>query len=146
VRFVDTNVLLYAISTESNERGKADRANALLAAGDVALSVQVLQEFYVQATRESRSARLSHGQAVRLVESFLRFPVAQVTTGIMLAAFATRERFRISFWDAAILEAGRSLGCEVVLSEDLSHGQDYGGIRVEDPFRTRTSQPRDLES
>jgi predicted nucleic acid-binding protein len=146
VRFVDTNVLLYAISTEPDERGKAARANALLAAGDVALSVQVLQEFYVQATRESRADRLSHGQAVRLVESFLRFPVAQVTTRIMLAAFATRERFRISFWDAAILEAARSLACEVVLSEDLSHGQDYDGIRVEDPFRSRTSQPRDLGS
>jgi predicted nucleic acid-binding protein len=42
----------------------------------------------------------------------------------------------ISYWDAAILEAARSVGCEVVLSEDLSHGQDYAGIRVENPFRT----------
>jgi predicted nucleic acid-binding protein len=49
-------------------------------------------------------------------------------------------------WDAAILEAGRSLGCEVVLSEDLSHGQEYGGIRVEDPFGGVTSPPRDLGS
>jgi predicted nucleic acid-binding protein len=135
VRFVDTNVLLYAISTDPDERGKADLANEVFRAGDVAFSVQVLQEFYVQATRGSRADALSHDHAVRLVESFLRFPVAQVTTGIMLAAVATRERFRISFWDAAILEAGRSLGCEVVLSEDLSHGQEYGGIRVEDPFR-----------
>jgi predicted nucleic acid-binding protein len=48
---------------------------------------------------------------------------------------ATRQRFGISYWDAAILEAGRSLGCEVVLSEDLSDGEDYAGVRVENPFR-----------
>jgi len=134
-RFVDTNVLLYAVSDDPEEQGKAERAKDILAARDVALSVQVLQEFYVQATRHSRPDPLTHEHAVKLVESFLRFPVVEVTTGVMLAALATRERFRISYWDAAILEAGRSLGCEVVLSEDLSDGQDYGGIRVENPFR-----------
>jgi predicted nucleic acid-binding protein len=53
----------------------------------------------------------------------------------MLAAIATRHRFRIFYWDAAILEAARSHGCETVLSEDLADGQDYGGVRVENPFR-----------
>jgi predicted nucleic acid-binding protein len=53
----------------------------------------------------------------------------------VLAALATRERYGISYWDAAILEACRSLGCDVVLSEDLNDGQDYGGVRVENPFR-----------
>jgi len=53
----------------------------------------------------------------------------------MFAALTTRNRFQISYWDAAILEAARALGCEVVLSEDLSDGQDYGGIAVENPFR-----------
>ncbi len=48
---------------------------------------------------------------------------------------ATRERYRISYWDAAILEASRALGCDVVLSEDLSDGEDYAGVRVENPFR-----------
>jgi predicted nucleic acid-binding protein len=52
----------------------------------------------------------------------------------MLAAMDTRQRFGISYWDAAILEAARALGCEVVLSEDLSDSQDYAGIRVENPF------------
>jgi predicted nucleic acid-binding protein len=135
VRFVDTNVLLYAISRDPAEREQATRANEILAAADLGLSVQVLQEFYVQATRESRSDRLTHEHALALVESFRRFPVQEVTTGVMLAAMSTRERFRISYWDAAILEAGRCLGCDVVLSEDLSDGQDYGGVRVENPFR-----------
>jgi predicted nucleic acid-binding protein len=52
----------------------------------------------------------------------------------MLDALQTRERFGIAPWDAAILEAARHAGCEVVLSEDLSHGQDYDGVRVENPF------------
>jgi predicted nucleic acid-binding protein len=47
---------------------------------------------------------------------------------------ASRDRFGISYWDAAILEAARSLGSEVVLSEELSHGRDYAGVRVENPF------------
>jgi predicted nucleic acid-binding protein len=136
VRFIDTNVLLYAVSRDAEERVKAERANEILTARDLALSVQVLQEFYVQATRTSRPDPLTHGQAVELVESFLRFPVAPITAGLMLAAFATHRRFHISYWDAAILEASRSLGCDAVLSEDLSDGEDYAGVRVENPFRT----------
>lgn len=135
MRFVDTNVLLYAISNDPDEQDKAARANEILSGRDLALSVQVLQEFYVQATRDSRADRLSHDQAHRLVESFLRFPIAQLTTAVMLAALATRERFGISYWDAAILETSRSLGADVVLSEDLGDGHDYAGVRVENPFR-----------
>jgi predicted nucleic acid-binding protein len=135
VRFVDTNVLLYAISRAPEDRQKAERANALLEAGDVALSAQVLQEFYVQSTRETRADRITHEQATRLIESLLVFPVADITTSVVRAAMATRDRFAISYWDAAIIEAARSLGCEIVLSEDLADGQDYGGVRVENPFR-----------
>jgi len=70
-RFVDTNVLLYAVSHDPEEEDKAERANDILAATDLALSVQVPQEFYVQATRASRRDPLTHSQAVKLVESFL---------------------------------------------------------------------------
>lgn len=135
VRFADTNILLYAVSRDPQESHKAERARGILAERDLALSVQVLQEFYVQATRESRPDPLTHEQAAKLVDSFLRFPVADVTTQTMLAALATRHRFGISYWDAAILEAARSLGCETVLSEDLSDGQDYAGVRVRNPFQ-----------
>jgi len=134
VRFVDTNVLLYAISRDPDERTKAARANELLSSRDLGLSVQVLQEFYIQATRETRADRLPHEQAAALIDSFRRFPVQETTLGVMLAAISTRQRFGISYWDAAILEAARTLGCEVVLSEYLSDGRDYAGIRVENPF------------
>ena len=135
MRFVDTNILLYAISRDRGERAKATRANDILTARDLGLSVQVLQEFYVQATRPTRPDRLSDDQAARLVQSFLRFRVQGIDTQLMLAALATCQRFRLSYWDAAILEAARAIGREVVLSEDLNDGQDYDGVRVENPFR-----------
>ena len=137
MRFVDTDVLLYAISRDPGEQDKAQRANDILAGRDLALSVQVLQEFYVQATRANRPDPLTYEHAAKLVESFLRFRVQELTTAVMLAALATRQRFGISCWDAAILEAGRTLGCDVVLSEDLSDGQDYAGVRVQNPFKGR---------
>ena len=133
--FVDTNVLLYAASTADDEKDKALRAREILEAEDLALSVQVLQEFYVQATRPTRSERLSHAQAATLVEALLRFPVQETTVALMRAALETAARFRVSYWDAAIIEAARALGCDVVLSEDLNDGQDYAGVRVENPFR-----------
>lgn len=135
VRFVDTNLLIYATSHNPEEQDKAKRANEILDARETALSAQVLQEFYHQSTRDSRPHPLTHEEALAFLETLLTFPIAAITTDIVLAATATRERFRISYWDAAILEAARSLGCEVVLSEDLSDGQDYDGVRVENPFR-----------
>jgi predicted nucleic acid-binding protein len=137
VRFVDTNILLYAISTAADERRKSAVALALLGENDLALSVQVLQEFYVQSTRAEKSERISHEQAARLIESWLRFPVKEIDAALMQAAMRTAKRFRISYWDAAIIEAARALECETLLSEDLNHGQDYDGVRVVDPFRKR---------
>ena len=135
MRFADTNVLLYAISRDPAEQDKAKRANDILAGRDLALSVQVLQEFYVQATRASRPDAISHRQAVLLIESFRRFPVQDLTTGIVLAALDARQRFQLSYWDAAIIEAARAMGCTDVLSEDLGDSQDYGGVLVTNPFR-----------
>jgi predicted nucleic acid-binding protein len=134
VRFVDTNVLLYLISRDTQEAEKAKRANELLSCGDLGLSVQVLQEFYVQATRASRADPLTHEQAIALVDSFRRFPVQEMTVPIVRAAMSCRQRFQLSYWDAAILEAARALGCDGVLSEDMSAEQDYAGVRVENPF------------
>jgi predicted nucleic acid-binding protein len=135
VQFADTNVLLYAISRDPSEQAKAKRANEILGDRDLALSVQVLQEFYVQATRASRLDAIGHSQAVRLIESFRRFGVQDITSGIMMAALDARQRFQLSYWDAAIIEAARAMGCTEVLSEDLSDGRDYAGVRVTNPFR-----------
>jgi predicted nucleic acid-binding protein len=132
--FVDTNVLLYAVSTDPFEQAKADRARALLDSPHLTLSVQVLQEFYWQATRPLRRAALTHEQAHTLLLSWLRYPVQETSTAIVFAATATAARYGISYWDAAIIEAARAMGCREILSEDLSSGQDYGGVRVRNPF------------
>jgi predicted nucleic acid-binding protein len=139
VRFADTNLLLYAISTDPLERRKAVLANELLRTETIGLSVQVLQEFYVQATRAGRVDPLAHEDALDLIESWTRFPVQAMTLEIVRAALATKDRFQISYWDAAILEAARALGCDVVLTEDLSVSTDYAGMRVQNPFEADRS-------
>ena len=132
--FIDTNVLLYAVSTADDETAKRLAARAILEREDLVLSVQVLQEFYVQATRATKSDRLAHGPAVTLVESWLRFRVIETTVPLVLHALATALRWRISYWDAAIVEAARIGGCSTLLSEDLQAGMNFAGVTVENPF------------
>jgi predicted nucleic acid-binding protein len=134
VRFVDTNILLYAISTDPAEQGKAATATALLDHRDLVVSAQVLQEFYVQATRPTRPDRISRRDAADLVVTFGRFPVVPIDDRVVGAAIDLHHRLTISYWDAAIIEAARSAGCGVILSEDLSDTVDYAGVRVENPF------------
>ena len=134
MRFVDTNVLLNAISSRSDESAKAERARALLNEPDLGLSVQVLQEFYVQATRPGATSPIGHDAAVAFIRTLERFALQEQTAVLMHAAFATRARYGISYWDAAIVEAARMLGCHQILTEDLQHGQDYGGVRAANPF------------
>lgn len=134
MRFVDTNVLLYAVSTAQDEKRKARIALDILNSEDLALSVQVLQEFYVQATRPKKSACLTHEQAVLLIEAFLRFPVQETTISLVRASLDAKDLFQISYWDSAIIEAARTLGCEIVLTEDLGSGRDFDGVKVENPF------------
>ena len=134
IRFLDTNVLIYAVSTVAEDAEKQRRALDLLDAGDLALSVQVLQEFYAQSTRPTRPGAITHNEAVNFIESMRRFPVQPITIEVMHIAFDIRERFGLSYWDSAILAAARMSGCDSVYSEDMSAEQDYDGLRVIDPF------------
>ena len=134
VRFVDTNVLIYAVSPSPGEAEKRRAANDLLDRGGLALSVQVLQEFYHQVTRPTRPDALAPSQALRFIESVGRFPVQELTFDLFLAAVAMSRRFRLSYWDGAILAAAHASGCRVVYSEDLNSEQDYRGVRVINPF------------
>jgi len=140
VKFVDTNILLYAISKDPAERRKTDIAIEVLDSpvGELALSVQVLQEFYVQATRVSREGALPHRLAEDYIDHWQALEVQDNTLDLFRAAVASSRRFKVSYWDAAIIEAARMLGCDTVLSEDLSDGQSYGGVRARNPFRTGT--------
>ena len=69
------------------------------------------------------------------MNSLLRFPVQEMTVPLMHAALVARARWQINYWDAAIVEAARSLSCDTLYSEDLQHGQDFDGVLVVDPFR-----------
>ena len=132
--FVDTNVLLYAVSTAPAEAAKGAAALAILDRDDLMLSTQVLQEFYVQATRSTRPDPIPHEAAVSLIESWLRFPVVETTVSLVQQALATAARWQVSYWDAAIVEAARHGGCPEVLSEDLQPGMDFAGVTVRNPF------------
>ena len=134
MRFVDTNILLYAVSTIPEEAEKGRLAQSVLTDTDIVLSTQVLQEFYTQATRPSRLGALSHLQAVGHIRSLQRFHIEEITVDLVLMALEIRQRFNISYWDAAILAAARTANCDIVYSEDFSHTQDYDGIRIQNPF------------
>jgi len=131
--FIDSNVLLYAVSTAKAERAKRDCARELMSSPAVGFSTQVFAEFYVNATRK-RSPRLSHHQAVAILDPLKALPVQPLTVEVVWDAFAIRERYGLSYWDAAIIASARALGCRTVWSEDMNDGQDYGGVVVRNPF------------
>jgi predicted nucleic acid-binding protein len=131
-RFFDTNVLVYAHAADDTHKKKT--ARKLLAAhlgGQTAVfSTQVLQEYFVAATRIGLPAELAHQH----VATYAQANVVQVTTELILAAIDLHRLQKLSFWDALIVRSARAGGCTVLLSEDLQHGQSYEGVRVENPF------------
>ncbi len=133
--FLDANILLYSISSDRAEVAKRERAISLLQRDDIGLSVQVLGEFYVQATRPTRRDALTHEIAAGLIEAWLRFPVQDLNREIVLDALSIRATHGFSYWDSAIIAAASALGCRQLYSEDLTHGRDVHGMRIIDPFR-----------
>ena len=134
MRLADTNVLIYAVSNREADAAKRARVEATLKEPDLALSVQVLQEFYYQATRPQGPAGLTHEQAMEFLHPLRALPTQEITVELFNRATEIKERFGLSYWDAAILAAAQLLGCEGVYSEDMSHQEDYDGIRVINPF------------
>jgi predicted nucleic acid-binding protein len=135
--FVDTNVLLYAGSKAAEDRAKRETARALLSRPDVALSAQVLQEFYVVAVTKQR-LQMSHDEALAVLQSLAAFPICSISRELVMEAAGLRQRFQISYWDAAIIVAAKHMGCAVVYSEDLHPGQNYNGVMIVNPFVPRT--------
>ena len=83
-------------------------------------------------------AALASGGASLAIETWMAFPMAAVAGAMVIDAVQIGERFQISHFDAQILAAAKRLGCTTVYSEDLNHGQDYGGVRVVNPFSPTT--------
>lgn len=133
--FLDTNVLLYSISRAPEESAKRDNAIELLDEDEGGLSVQVLQEFYVEATRATRRDPLSHTIATSLIRTWMRFEVQDVTSSLLLHALEIKAKHGFSYWDSAIIAAARMLGCTEIYSEDMAHGRNVEGIAIINPFR-----------
>lgn len=133
--FIDTNVLLYAASTDPAEAGKSNAARQVLNAGVFAFSVQVAQEFFVNATRKLTPA-LSSSDALGFLKGINPTAVVALDYELFEEATKIQERFQISYWDAAVVAAAKRLNCDTLYSEDLSDGQSYDGVRVANPFRS----------
>lgn len=135
-RFVDTNVLVYLFDADAP--AKRERSRELLAAdgveGRLVISTQVLQELFVTLTRKLAEP-LPPDQALAVLDSLEELPVTTIDRPLVRAAAELSIRHRISLWDALIVEAARTGGCRVLLTEDLQHGWEIGGLRVENPFR-----------
>lgn len=134
--FVDTNVWVYAV--DDADPKKQERARALLSPtqnADFVISAQVLGEFYVTVTRKLARA-VAESDAARMVDELRQLPVVGIGPELVAEAVEGSRRSGIGYWDALIVAAARSAGCERILSEDLADDGVYEGVRVENPFRT----------
>jgi predicted nucleic acid-binding protein len=133
--FVDTNVLVYA--HDASETARQPIAEAALAelwnrrAG--ALSTQVLQEFYVVATRKY-DPPMPRRNARDLVDAYSNWRLVQIDVPLILAASQLEERHTLSFWDALIVEAARRAGAARLVTEDLQAGRRLAGVLIDNPF------------
>lgn len=131
--FVDTNILVYAADESTPMDRKTRIARELLRQRHLHLSVQVLNEFTVNARSKSK-LNLSPLQEQEWLSRWLLFPVLSLTVETFLAAQLIHARFQVSHWDSLILASARETKSATVYSEDLSHGQDYDGVRAINPF------------
>lgn len=130
---LDTNVLLYAFSKAPRDAAKAHIARDWINREDWGVPAQVLQEFYVNAVRAPGA--LGHDDALAMIEEIASSrPVAATDLPLLRHALQLKDRYGIAYWDAAVIAGARRLGASVLVTEDLSDGQNYGGVRVVNPF------------
>lgn len=134
--FLDTNILVYAIETGGPDPDKSAVALALARREDVCLSTQVLGEFYRATTSPRREHPLTHTEAVAWVQLWKRHAVHAIAVSHVDLALELGGRHGVGYFDALILAAAHFAECDLVYSEDLGAGQDYAGVRVENPFRS----------
>jgi predicted nucleic acid-binding protein len=131
---LDTNVLVYAFDKAGQHGHKGKRAVALIAETNFGTSGQILQEFFVVVTRKFRQPE-TFDRAVLQVEALSRLPCVPVDAHLVISAMAISRRFKISYWDAAVIAAAEELGAPTVYTEDLNHEQKYGAVTVINPFK-----------
>lgn len=131
--FIDSNVLLYAGSQHPDDQLKRKIALELLRKPGLGYSAQVMQEYFNVAYTKGRLG-ISIEVALENLEWLVRRTTLPITPGLVLRATRIAARYKISYWDAAIIAAAKELGCHTLYSEDLNSGQEYEGVRVINPF------------
>jgi predicted nucleic acid-binding protein len=133
--FLDTNILVYA--HEGGDLAKQSRSRDLIykaiRTGNGILSPQVLGEFYVTVTRKIAKP-VPEDQARRELVLLSSLCTVDMDATLVIQALDLRARWQVSYWDALILAAAERSECEVVYSEDLSAGQQYGTVQVRNPY------------
>jgi len=131
--FLDTNILVYAVTSDERDHAKRQRALEIIEAEDFAISVQVLQEFYVTVTRKLAEP-LTPELALAWIEELEVFPCVSIETSLVKNAIELSVRYQTSYWDGAIIAAAESISVPRLYSEDLNHGQLYGSVEAFNPF------------
>jgi len=135
LQFVDTNVLIYAhdLSAAAKHTRARDLLQELWESGDGCLSIQVMQEFYVNVTRKVAKP-LAPEIAAQIIADLSVWRVHRPGVQDVLDAVRLQARYRVSFRDAMIVSSAIQLGCQTIWSEDLNPGQVYQGVTVRSPF------------
>ena len=134
--FVDTNILLYSRDASEPEKQviASARLDELWEKRTGRLSIQVLNEYFVNATRKLDPG-LSPEEAWDDIEALSAWEPLPLDMPILTRAFAVQRRYGLSWWDSMIVAAAEASDCSMILSEDLSDGASYFGITVENPFK-----------
>jgi predicted nucleic acid-binding protein len=131
--FIDTNILLYC--DDSTDKAKQDLALKLilehLTNSSGVVSLQVLQEYFVNATRKFK---LDPALARQKVQAYARYEVVEPSAADIFAAIDLHRLHQLSYWDALVLHCAKKSGCSVVLTEDMQHGHAIDGVRIVNPF------------
>ena len=134
--FVDTNILIYA--EDRDAKGKHDVARSLImdlwGSREGVVSVQVLQEFYVNVTKKLKKP-LTVAKAKGIIEEYLTWTVVDNTGRMVLDAIDLQRKAQLSFWDSLIVQAAIQAGCDRLYSEDMNAGQRFGPVTVVNPFK-----------
>ena len=133
--FIDTNVLIYAHDRSAGEKHvlAKKKVESLWESSTGCLSIQVLQEFYVNVTQKVAKP-LTSGAAAKIITDLAVWEVHRPTTDNLLDAILLQERYMLSFWDAMIVTSANQLGCDILWSEDFNSGQQYERVQVLNPF------------
>ncbi len=138
--FVDTNVFVYVFDDDSPAKQRMARQLLDERADQIVISTQVLGEFYVTVTRKL-ARPLTADQAVEALDALCVFPVRGLGVDLVRSAVRRSTSSQVSYWDALIIESALDARAAVLLTEDLQHGQEFGPLRVTNPFLESRSLP-----